>query len=254
MKYDYTPSFYNDEEFFNEYLGHTSYYLKLQDITKKLISICQPHYVLELGSALGTTVAMLAQSFSTIQFAGVDIREDVIRESESKYHSINNLKFECADMCQFIDKQAMKFDFIFLLYAFHHITDPLLNKEDFLKKCYNSMKPGSYLFITETFLPSEDDEWSDVATLFKARALEGYASTYWESLRSLEGNDIKLASRIASTSLEEETTAGQLVANRDSEYLVEFNWLIELCKKIGFHIVIAEPVNCINEKAILLMR
>ena len=132
--------------------------------------------------------------------------------------------------------------------------DPMSNKEKFLKKCYDSMKPGSYLFITETFLPSRDDEWSDILTLFKARALEGYASTYWESLRSLDGNDIKLANKIALTSLEEETTAGQLVANRDSEYLVEFNWLIERCKKIGFRIVIAKPVNCINEKAILLLR
>lgn len=254
MNYDYTPSFYNDEEFFNEYLGRTSYYLKLQDITKKIISICQPYEVLELGSALGTTIAMLAQSFSAVRFTGVDIREEVVRTAESKYLSINNLRFECADMCQYIDKQAAKYDFIFLLYSFHHIMDPMSNKERFLKKCYDSMKPGSYLFITETFLPSRDDEWSDILTLFKARALEGYASTFWESLRSLDGNDIKLANKIALTSLEEETTAGQFVANRDSEYLVEFNWLIEQCEKIGFRIVISEPVNCINEKAILLLR
>jgi len=254
MNYDYTPSFYNDEEFFNEYLGRTSYYLKLQDITKKLISICHPQEVLELGSALGTTISMLAQSFPTIQFTGIDIRGAIIQDAKNKYQNVNNLRFECADMCQFMGEQITKYDFIFLLYAFHHITDPLLTKENFLKKCYDNMKPGSYLFITETFLPSEDDEWPTVETLFKARALEGYASTYWESLRSLEDNDIKLASKIASTSLKEETTAGQLVKNRDSEYLVEFNWLIELCKKIGFHIVIAEPVNCINEKAILLLR
>jgi SAM-dependent methyltransferase len=254
MKYDYTPSFFNDEEFFNEYLGRTSYYLKLQEITKKLISICQPQVVLELGSALGTTVSMLAHSFSTIQFTGVDIREDVIKDAENKYHSIHNLKFECADMCEFVCKYAMKYDFIYMLYAFHHINDPLSNKEDFLTNCYECMKPGSYLFITETFLPSKDDEWLDVANLFKARALEGYASTYWEALRSLEKNDIELANKIATTSLKEESTAGQLVDNRDSEYLVEFSWLIELSKRIGFQVKIAEPVNCINEKAILLLR
>lgn len=254
MKYDYTPSFYSDEEFFNEYLGRTSYYLKLQEITKKLISICKPHEVLELGSALGTTVSMLARTFSSIQFTGVDIREDVVRDAKTKHHDINNLKFECDDMCLFMDKQAVKYDFIYLLYAFHHITDPLTNKEKFLSNCYDSMKSGSYLFITETFLPSKDDEWIDISTLFKARALEGYSSTYWEALRSLDDNDIKLAGNIASTSLKEETYAGILVENRDSEYLIEFQWLIEICQEIGFKVVIAEPVNCLNEKALLLLR
>lgn len=254
MKYDYTPSFYSDEEFFNEYLGRTSYYLKLQSITKKIISFCKPSNVIEFGSALGTTISFLAGSFTDTNFTGVDIREDVVNESMVKYRNIENLSFKCADMNEFLKDKNSKYDFVFLLYSFHHILDPLSNKVTFLENLYNTLNPGSHVLITETFLPEENDIWNDVPTLFKARALEGYSSTYWESLRSLNKSDIDLARKIALTSLNEETTAGTLVQSRDSEYLVKFEWLVNECKKIGFQVIISEPVNCINEKALLLLR
>lgn len=254
MKYDYTPSFYSDEEFFNEYLGRTSYYLKLQNITQKLISFCKPNNVLEFGSALGTTISILAKKFPKIRFTGVDIRENVIGESKSKFKEINNLHFECNDMCDFLNQNQNDYDFVFLLYSFHHILDPISNKELFLRKLYSNLSAGSHVLITETFLPEDTDPWMDIETLFQVRALEGYASTYWESLRSLSPIDIDLAKKIAETSSKEESIAGKLVKSRDSEYLIKFEWLVDFCEKIGFQVIISEPVNCINEKAILLLR
>lgn len=59
---------------------------------------------------------------------------------------------------------------------------------------------------------------------------------------------------IAKITATEEYTAGQLVINRDSEYLIQFNLLKNMCKTIGFKIILAEPVNCINEKAILIQK
>ena len=45
-----------------------------------------------------------------------------------------------------------------------------------------------------------------------------------------------------------------MVVKRDTEYLVDFDWLVKACEDAGFEVVIAEPVNCICENAVLLRR
>lgn len=66
MDYLNTPSFYNNEEFFNRYLGRTSYYLRLPDVVSKVIGVTDVKSVLEFGSALGTTMLMLADKYKSI--------------------------------------------------------------------------------------------------------------------------------------------------------------------------------------------
>ena len=51
MDYDNTPSFYNNSEYFERYLGRTSYYLGLQKAVDKIIAAVGPEKVLELGTA-----------------------------------------------------------------------------------------------------------------------------------------------------------------------------------------------------------
>ena len=256
MDYTNTPSFYNEEEYFDRYLGRTSYYLNLQKVTNKLINLISPKNVLELGSALGTTTVSLAKEYPNIQFDGYDIREDIVNTAKVMNPDYANVNFFTGDMCNIV-KQPLNYDLIFLLYSFHHIPDPLNKKIEFLKDCYSNMKNGSYLLILETFLPENVETLSkdsNIINLWEQRSLEGYASTFWESLRELNDKGIFFAKHVANTSLKEEKEAGKHVFDRNDEYLVKMSWLIYNVKHCGFEVVISEPINCIEEKAILIRK
>lgn len=256
--YKKTPSFYNNEAYFNKYLGCTSYYLSLQNVVTKIVNLIKPSVVLELGSALGTTSLMLARKYEHIHFVGADIREDVVKKANDSAADCSNLDFIACDMCSYAaTKNISDYDLIFLLYSFHHIVDPLDNKIRFLKDCFKNMKNGSYLLITETFIPEESiklEQDQKIIDLFKIRSEEGYASTFWAALESLSEEGVDLAKSVAKISLSEESKAGELVNKREEEYLVKLSWLVERAKEIGFEIIISEPVNSIMEKAVLLKK
>lgn len=58
------------------------------------------------------------------------------------------------------------------------------------------MKAGSYLLITETFLPENTEEINEnlqIKRLFEQRATEGYASTFWSVLNSI--NEVGIAKK-----------------------------------------------------------
>lgn len=257
MDYEKTPSFYNSEEYFNKYLGQTSYYLGLQNVVDKMIELIRPKQVFELGSALGTTTIQMARKYRDVSFVGLDIRKDIIFQANDASKSMSNIYFIEGDMCEYVNNDLSENDLIYMLYSFHHIIDPEENKVRFLEKCYNNMKEGTFLLIAETFLPDcikEQKEDKEILDLFKLRAQEGYASTFWASLNSLSSEGLQLSKRIAKTSFREESKAGELVYRREEEYLVTFQWLCEICSSVGFKIVLAEPVNNIMEKALLLKR
>lgn len=258
MDYQDTPSFYNNQEFFNQYLGNTSYYIGLKNVVKKITDLISPKKVLEFGSALGTTSISLASQYPDIDFEGSDIRENVVEQANNMAKSISNVRFFVSDMCKQVKcKDISKYDLIFLLYSFHHITDPLERKVSFLQDCYANMKDGGYLLIAETFLPEETvglKTDKSITDLFKLRAAEGYASTYWNALNSLSNESLDRTKAIALKSMKEESNAGALVNKRQDEYLVKFSWLIEAAKSCGFSIVLAEPVNALMEKALLLRK
>lgn len=256
--YKKTPSFYNNEAYFNKYLGCTSYYLSLQNVVAKMVDLIQPNRVLELGSALGTTSLMLAKKFEQVHFIGADIRGDIVEKANDSAAGFDNLEFITCDMCSYVSTESIAdYDLIFLLYSFHHITDPLDNKILFLKDCFKNMKKGSYLLITETFIPEECvnlEEDDKIVDLFKLRSEEGYASTFWAALESLSEEGLGLAKSIAMVSRSEETKAGELVYERKDEYLVKLSWLIEKAEETGFKVIISEPVNSIMEKVVLLRK
>lgn len=257
MDFYKTPSFYNNEDYFNKYLGKTSYYIGLQKVTDKIISLITPTKVLEMGSALGTTTSFLASKYPSITFVGTDIREDVVKQANSISTNTDNVSFFTANMCDLATKSLEEYDLIYLLYSFHHIIDPLENKIEFLKNCYKNMKTGSYLLITETFLPEEITSLKEdqaILNLFKYRSIEGYASTYWEALSGLDKNSLQFATEVAEFSKHEESIAGENVYHRIDEYLINFSWLVDEAKSCGFEIIIAEPVNSVMEKALLLRK
>jgi hypothetical protein len=83
---------------------------------------------------------------------------------------------------------------------------------------------------------------------------EGYASTFWASLSDLSDEAIEQSRSIGKFSLEYEKKAGDLVATRDNEYLVNMSWLVDTAKSIGFHVRIAEPVNAMGDGLVLLKK
>jgi len=130
-----TPSYFNNNETFEKYLGQTSYYLALQDAVEKIIRITKPSKVLELGSATGATTIKLAKLFKNIKFVGVDMRSDVtaIAVKEAEENKASNAGFMTGDMCETV-KAEMDDDLVYLLYSYHHITDPVEKKITFARR------------------------------------------------------------------------------------------------------------------------
>jgi hypothetical protein len=86
------------------------------------------------------------------------------------------------------------------------------------------------------------------------RGLEGYASTFWNSLGSLEKEDINNSKEVGNFTREHEIEAGNNVKDRNNEYLVTENWLVNTSENIGFDVIISEPCNAFNDKVILLQK
>lgn len=124
------------------------------------------------------------------------------------------LIFFTEDMCNVVEYSIKEYGLIFLLYAFHHIPDPLEMKIKFLENCYKNMRKGAYLLILETFLPEEIEsikEEQPILNLWQLRAKEGYASTYWTALNNLSNEGLSFAKKVATTAENEESEAGNHV-------------------------------------------
>lgn len=255
--YDCTPSYFNNCEYFNKYLGKTSYYIALQNALATCIMRLEPERVIDLGCALGTTTFMLADKFDKIEFSGLDMRDDVVSKTnkmqESRdYSGKDNATFICADMTNFVaTEEISEYQLIYMLYSFHHIIDPDDNKIKFIQDTFNNMSSGSYLWIGETFLP---ENGMNVNELWTLRATEGHASTFWACLNDYKGVALKRAKEIAGISHDEEYKAGIHVNDRDEEYLVARSWTADHLEKAGFELIINEPVNALGDGVILVKK
>ncbi len=256
--YDKTPSFYNSEEVFNNFLRSTSYYTGIQECLINIVNLTKPKKIVELGSATGASTFLLAERYSGrgISIVGYDFRENIVEEAR-RLNKFKNVSFACKDMVEFA-KEPTDADFVFMLYSFHHIVDPLENKIQFLKNLYKNMKKGAYVCVLETFIP-ENVKLSDkekIKEFWKLRSEEAYASTFWAALKykDLTKENIKTAEKIASFSEKNEHTCGPLVAKRENEYLVQRSWLKEKGKKAGFKVLLDQPINAIGEGVVLLQK
>jgi ubiquinone/menaquinone biosynthesis C-methylase UbiE len=252
-----TPSFYDTEEKFKNYLGQTSFYKKLQYCVSKLVSIAKPDVLADMGIGTGNTTFRLARENPNCNIIGIDIREEMINNANTlaMCYNLHNITLKTMDMTEYFNFEDELPDFMVFLYAFHHIEDPLDRKIDFLKQCKERMNPGSKLCIAETFLPesiSIEDERSKIQSLWSRRIIESYTSTFWSSLEGLSSESIISSKKIAEFSLNNEYRAGNLVAERDNEYLVKISWLVETAVKLGFRVDIAEYCNSVGDGIVLL--
>jgi hypothetical protein len=250
--YDETPSFYNNDEMFEKYLGKTSYYLALQDSVLKITKMINPDNILEIWSGLGQTTIKIFENNKNSNILAIDNRKKPIEKSRQKIDE-ENVKFVCNDMVKYIQKIHSLPKLTIMLYSFHHIPDPVEIKVSFLENCYKKMNKGDYLCIAEAFIP-EDELKLNIRSLWEKRGLEGYASTFWNSLGSLEKEDINNSKEVGNFTREHEIEAGNNVKDRNNEYLVTENWLVNTSENIGFDVIISEPCNAFNDKVILLQK
>lgn len=254
--YSKTPSFYNSEEVFSNYLKQTSYYTAIQNCLLCVIKITNPKSVVELGSATGSSTFLIAENFPDKTLVGYDFRQNIVDEAR-RLNKYKNVSFECMDMVDFA-KSSVSVDFVFMLYAFHHIVDPLENKVEFLKNMYKNMKKGSYICVLESFIPEEIDlnDSEKLVEFWRLRSNEGYASTFWNLIKNkdLSKSSIKDAEKVANFCKKNEFDAGVLVSKRDNEYLVHRSWLKEQGESIGFKIVLDQSINAIGEGVVLFQK
>lgn len=254
-----TPSFYNSQEVFKKYLGQTSYYLGLQEKLLKIIKRLKPRVALELGFGTGQTAVKVGKQNPGAEIVAVDMRKEMaeVAKSLARENKVTNVTFITEDMNEFAAKSLNKFDIIYFLYSFHHIEDPLERKITFLENCYKSMKRGAYICIAETFIPeaySMEEIDPAIEKLFETRGDEGYASTFWRSLKSVKAEDILYAEKTASYCRQMEIDAGKLVACRNNEYLVKRSWLKAQAEKAGFITVLDKEINNIGDAIMLFQK
>jgi len=252
--YDLTPSFFNNQETFEKYLGQTSYYKVLQEAMKKLCSFIKPKTIIELGTATGSTAIALAKNCNNSTVIGIDMRKDVIEIAQSLAikENISNVKFEVSDFCEYSGYNNA--DFIAMLYSFHHIEDPMAEKEKFLEKLKRETKKGTYLCIGETFLPKSyfDMSKEDILQMWDIRANEGKYSTFWASIDGVSEEIITNSMDIADFCMKHESIAGNEVVERKTEFLVSSQELINMARKAGWEVVFSYPCNTVGEEIVLL--
>jgi SAM-dependent methyltransferase len=254
--YEQTPSFYTDQETFHKYLGQTSYYRALQAAVLQIAGHLRPTSIAELGSGTGATALALAEAHPAADVVSIDFRDDMVDicRTEAGKRGITNAAFHTRDLVNFFDEFPSP-DLIVMLYSFHHIPDPLERKVQFLRQAHQTMKPGQYLCIGETFLPEHHGTTGELAAadaLWSVRPLEGYATTFWAALDGLSPDAVNHAAEIGRFSFEHEHTAGGLVRHRDGEYLITRSWLSTHAADAGLQVVIDEPVNAVGDGIVLL--
>ena len=257
-----TPISYRDSG--KRYLSHTSVYICLQTNLLKLIDLIHPHQILELGFGGAQTAVRVAEENPSSIITVVNGDDDMIKlASQLKTQKkLNNINLNKIDARKFVNNGLSDYDFIFLLYNFHHIPDVdkyKSDKENFLRNLYNNMKKGSYLCIADDFLPERCDESSlegdeYLTSLYQQRAEEYKASTFWSFLRGVSLADVFAASEEAEQSKIRETESGVKVQMRDGEYLIKRGWLRERLERIGFSVVIDCNVNSIGDAILLLKK
>ena len=238
----------------------------MQNNLCKIVGFIKPTNILEFGFGTGHTAVRIAHENPVSEVTAIDERENMVAVGKDLAikRKVNNVVFLGAEMVEYVSASTTDlsdYDFIYLLYNFHHIKDAPnavddkkkhYPKFDFLRKCYDSMSEDSFICIADLFLPSNDDD--EIAALFTNRVAEGDASTFWSSLSSVEEQAISDARRVAEFCRRNEHEVGIKVRKREYEYPVTREWLKKAATKIGFRVFFDESVNSVGDAIVLLKK
>lgn len=264
MKFEATPSFYNDEESFNQYIGFTSYYRAHQGVVANLVRIMGAKKVLEYGCAGGHTCRFLVdhlqrRGISEVEVTGVDVRPIILEEARKltiEPHHQRSVRYLEADMeTPFEALVPADYDFTFFLYSFHHIQDPLTRKQNWLREQSARMRPGSWLAIADFFLPEDDD--TDLREIWARCAQEAGRSTRYNILETIPRWDAAAIAHLqeyGDYSFRNEYDSVELILQRQNEYLIKRSWLRTAAAEAGLHLEFEFEINEINDAVFLFQK
>jgi ubiquinone/menaquinone biosynthesis C-methylase UbiE len=259
-----STSFYKTEDEFKKYLAMTSYYSGLQ---RNLIALVpsETRTVVDLATGTGSTAIQIARKCSRGVIHGIDKRNEILKIAEeiAKREHVSNIIFERADMNNlddYLSKNNMQPDVITALYAFHHINDPLENKQRVVNEMYEKMKSGGKVIIADLYLDvdyNHPDYAERTKLQYKSRGEEAYNSVFWAVVREMtnKGKDVeetlRYARDIAEYSRTSELNAMNGALGRSKakvpEYIITKQQLKQIFKDTGFGIKVFQPINSIGE-------
>jgi dsDNA-binding SOS-regulon protein len=261
------PNPYDNQELQKRYLTHDSVYLCLQKNLIKLVGLIKPQAILELGFGGSQTAVQVAEKNPNIAITVVNtykpMTDMATKIAEEK--GLTNITIrheEKENLNNFIENELKNYDFIYLLYNFHHICDSSKRKKekvDFLSSCCESMNLNSFLCIADDFLPEnchEDKLKTDnsLEVLYEQRARETESATFWNYLKGVNYEDIREAEEEATISKTREKQAYLKVKTQDGEYLIKKSWLVDKAKEEGFSVLINQDVNSVGDAILLFQK
>ena len=92
----------------------------------------------------------------------------------------------------------------------------------------------------------------EIIDLWNMRSNEGKFSTFWASLSGITKECVSNSFSIADFCMKHESIAGNEVVERETEFLVSSQELIEMAKKTGWEVVFSCPCNTVGEEIVLL--
>ncbi|MFA7276199.1 MAG: methyltransferase domain-containing protein [Pseudobdellovibrionaceae bacterium] len=111
--------------------------------------------VLDAGCRTGDMTYVMAVLYPEVQFVGVDINADLVRDAQKKFQR-PNLRYEVADIYK--DLQDNSFDLIVDSFFLHEVYSARRYNENSirlaLEQQYKALRPGGYLIIRDHFSPT----------------------------------------------------------------------------------------------------
>jgi SAM-dependent methyltransferase len=248
-------SFYQDAEAFKRFHKYTSYYQRSQQYLAQLIQAQPTQLVMELGCAVGETSRTIARHYPQATIVGVDFRPEIIDEAQKESAGFSNLHFQAADMTDitnYIPWRERYPDVICSLYSFHHIPDPIENKFAFARQLYDLPVEHLRVVIVDvvTDIPDTDpaypnsvmEQWCRIAQeAYRSVLLNRYIDLLSQGVPSAEARE--QAEFYASYSRDVELAISPNVAQRNDEYPVTEQQMLEIWLEAGFSIQFHGRVN-----------
>lgn len=141
------------------------------------------HRVLDVGCGPGTN----ASHFSQVEYLGIDLNEQYIRDAERRLGaSQGGRRFLAVDAVQFIPSPGERFDFVFVNSFFHHVDDAAVCA--ILSNLSNLLTEDGHLHIVELVLPESTSVARILARCDRgnfARPLEEWRRLFSESFEQV---------------------------------------------------------------------
>ncbi len=251
-----------EEQVFNDIDGlscltKTSFYRTLQDAVSKLVKLISPNYLIELGCGSGDTTIRLAEENVNSSIVAVDVVKDrlVIGQNKLLKKKPRNIAFVESDFMNLGNFNLQNANLILMVYSFNYISDPLQNKEVFLRSIYKELQEGAYVLIGETFLLDKQGQSKEsIDLVFNARIKEVVQNIFWNNISGLQENDVEWAQRSTEILAKGQKDLAKEVFERKDRFLISKKWLVDTAKSIGFKVVIESSVNAFGDGIVLLQK